>query len=41
MESPHVQRAYLANVPRNMDEAAFWQRYYKHQYMQEVCSATV
>ena len=31
-ERPEVHRAYLAHVPHNMDEKAFWTRYFKQQY---------
>jgi transcription initiation factor TFIIH subunit 1 len=32
VERPEVHRAYLAHVPRSMDEKAFWTRYFKQQY---------
>lgn len=31
-ERPEVHRAFLAHVPHNMDEKAFWTRYFKQQY---------
>jgi BSD domain len=37
-EKPHVQRAFVANVPHAMDETAFWTKYFKQQYLQQVRS---
>ncbi|KAL4434287.1 hypothetical protein ABPG75_000728 [Micractinium tetrahymenae] len=31
-ERPEVHRAFLAHVPHNLDEKAFWTRYFKQQY---------
>eukprot|EP00891_Asterochloris_glomerata_P004764 jgi/Astpho2/4764/Aster-x0212 len=31
-EQPHVHKAFLDNVPHNLTEAAFWDRYFKNEF---------
>ena len=35
-EQPHVHRAFLDNVPHNLTEAAFWDRYFKNEFRMRV-----
>ena len=35
-EQPHVHKAYLDNVPHNLTEAAFWDRYFKNEFRMRV-----
>ena len=35
-EQPHVHKAFLDNVPHNLTEAAFWDRYFKNEFRMRV-----
>ena len=40
-EKPHVDRAFMANVPGIMDENAFWKRFFKNELNRQVSLATM
>lgn len=40
-EKPHVQRAFVANVPAVMSEKTFWQRFFTNEFTRQVSCLVV